>query len=201
MQATLDKKLASQDWVLDPSLVLYLPLHQLDGSSFMSKDKHGHLCAVTGALWRPNGHYFDGSDDYIDCGDSSALTITSGTIEVWAYRQNKAGGNNHWLVAGYNGGGGYVYWTGGADTLAASAGTIHVNGNGASSATEERWQHIAVSGIALTAITNSLKVGTRHILLAGNYFEGYIGEVRIYNRALTPLEIQHNYQATKWRYR
>ena len=32
-------------------------------------------------------------------------------------------------------------------------------------------------------------------------FTGKIGEVRIYNRALTSLEIQHNYLATKWRYR
>ncbi len=30
---------------------------------------------------------------------------------------------------------------------------------------------------------------------------GNIDEVRIYSRALTPLEIQHNYLATKWRYR
>ena len=36
---------------------------------------------------------------------------------------------------------------------------------------------------------------------AGAYkFNGIIGEARIYNRALTPLEIQHNYQITKWRY-
>ena len=31
-------------------------------------------------------------------------------------------------------------------------------------------------------------------------WNGLIDEVRIYNRALTPLEIQHNYLATKWRY-
>ena len=33
------------------------------------------------------------------------------------------------------------------------------------------------------------------------YFtEGIIGEVSIYNRALTPQEIQHNYLTTRWRY-
>jgi len=31
-------------------------------------------------------------------------------------------------------------------------------------------------------------------------FDGRIGEVRLYNRALTPLEIENNYLATKWRY-
>ena len=32
------------------------------------------------------------------------------------------------------------------------------------------------------------------------YFKGLIGDVRVYNRALTPLEIQRIYLATKWRY-
>ena len=36
---------------------------------------------------------------------------------------------------------------------------------------------------------------------AGAFLPGIIGEIRIYNRALTPGEIQHNYLATKWRYR
>ena len=38
----------------DPSLVLYLPLGELDGDKFMSRDAYGHLCAVTGATWTPN---------------------------------------------------------------------------------------------------------------------------------------------------
>ena len=53
------------NFIFDPSLVLYLPLYQLDGASFVSKDAHGHLCSVTGALWRPNGRWFDGTDDTI----------------------------------------------------------------------------------------------------------------------------------------
>ncbi len=32
------------------------------------------------------------------------------------------------------------------------------------------------------------------------HITGHIGEVRIYNRALTPQEIQHNYLTTRWRY-
>lgn len=33
-----------------------------------------------------------------------------------------------------------------------------------------------------------------------SYFKGTEGEVRIYNRALSPVEIQRNYLATRWRY-
>jgi len=54
------------NFVFDPSLELYLPLYELDGSSFMSKDACGHICLVTGALWGSQGRTFDGGDDYID---------------------------------------------------------------------------------------------------------------------------------------
>jgi len=40
-------------------------------------------------------------------------------------------------------------------------------------------------------------------LLAGgntNDFTGTIGEVQVYSRVLTPLEIHQNYLVTKWRY-
>jgi len=33
------------------------------------------------------------------------------------------------------------------------------------------------------------------------YLDGLLGELRLYNRGLTPLEIQHNYSATNWRYK
>jgi len=68
------KKRSLNKFIYDPSLVLYLPLYELDGASFMSKDARGHLCTVTGALWRPQGRSFDGSDDIIQ-----SLTV-AGTV-------------------------------------------------------------------------------------------------------------------------
>ena len=47
--------LGKRRFKLDPSLVLYLPLYELDGSSFRSRDAYGHLATVTGALWTPQG--------------------------------------------------------------------------------------------------------------------------------------------------
>ncbi len=73
-------------FVLDPSLVLYLPLYQLDGASFMSRDAYGHLCAVTGALWRPQGRWFDKLDDDINCGSAASIDNiwdSGGTLEAW----------------------------------------------------------------------------------------------------------------------
>ena len=52
-----------------------------------------------------------------------------------------------------------------------------------------------------TAHNLALTIGCRHESAAYDVFhKGLIGEVRIYRRALTPTEVQHNYLATKWRY-
>jgi len=76
------------DFIYDPSLVLYLPLHEKDGSSFMSRDAYGHLCTATGALWRPNGRLLDGLDDLISIPDSPIFTFTAGkpfSVVAWIY--------------------------------------------------------------------------------------------------------------------
>lgn len=72
------------NFIFDPSLVLYLPLYELDGGSLVSRDACGHVCTVTGALWRPGGRYFDGTDDRIDIGDN-AIGLTSNGITIIAW--------------------------------------------------------------------------------------------------------------------
>jgi len=211
------------DFIFDPSLVLYLPLYELDGTSFMSEDKHGHLCTVTGALWRPNGHYFDGTDDIITCGNNAALDLTSeGTIEWWAKwdgETNKffdlvkgASGTealNNYFVGGL---GGYRAGIGNGSTrnqIIADASTIL---NGTFQHWVFRWDGsylklfadcIEVKSGSQTingvAVSDILKIG--HTEPQATRFNGIGGELRIYSRALTPLEIQRNYLATKWRYR
>jgi hypothetical protein len=64
-----------------PSLALDLPLRKLDGSYFMSRDSYGRKATVTGALWRPDGRYFDGVDDYIELSDTF-MPITGSTSKT-----------------------------------------------------------------------------------------------------------------------
>ena len=210
------------DFIFDPSLVLYLPLHSLDGASLMSKDAYGHLCTATGALWTPRGRSFDGEDDYIDCGDNEGLDITNAlTIEAWIYPHN-IGGTGVWLDiiaknAAYrdfgiiNGKLHAVLHQGGSD--------YHYSSNVAPSVNE--WQHVAmtfsysankvkfyIDGVCVRTVganntkidisANTLYVGANSPIYS--LFDGLIDEVRIYNRPLTPLEIQRNYLASKWRY-
>ena len=63
---------------------------------------------------------------------------------------------------------------------------------------------LSVTGTVPASIFNSSRpvyIGAEPRDIPIAYFKGQIGEVWIYNRALTAAEIQHNYLATKWRYR
>lgn len=74
----------------DPSLVLYLPLWypapDISGAaSLLSYDKYRHTGTVTGAVWTPQGRYFDGTDDYIDCGRHTSLDMGTGDFTLIAW--------------------------------------------------------------------------------------------------------------------
>ncbi len=87
MVATLERIADPKDFIFDPYLKLYLPLYELDGASFMSRDAYGHLCTVTGAFWTPRGYSFDGGRDYINAGSHSVFTLGTldWTFEFWVY--------------------------------------------------------------------------------------------------------------------
>ena len=212
-----------QDFIFDPSLVLYLPLHQLDGASFISKDAYGHLCTVTGALWTPNGREFDASDDKITVPDHSVLDITDDlTVEGWVKLLN-TGGNNSVM------GKASTIWTQVSYLLQifnhehptfglSSDGGVpsYLDSNVVVEA--DSWYHLVgtfarpnrvifIDGVQKNSDSwdNDIHIGTADLYIGkytgtSNTLDGMVGEVRIYNRALTPLEIQQNYLATKWRY-
>ena len=206
----------------DPGCVLYLPLHSLDGASFMSKDAYGHLCTVTGALWTPRGRSFDGLDDDIDCGNAISLrNHNSMTIEGWLNINSVAA--NSPVVSKFNccnvglenciGVNGYKiqcqFRMNNADHLL-SGGTITLNA----------WYHIAVTltkgsqvlyldgqAVDSDTLAYDLDTATANTVIGRGYFRGatttasgLITGIKLRNRALTALEIQHNYLATKWRY-
>ncbi len=211
------------DSIFDPGLVLGLPLWQLDGGTFMSRDAYGHVGIVAGATWQKEGRYFDGIDDDIDFGNPSVLNITDGlTIAAWfrpsgmdehGYIVSKCNGNKS---SGYS-----LYLSGSTDQIQ----VIGTNGDSANSdavfVDDETWVHAAViaKGGQINFYRNAESAGnaSRTIadpsaskLMVGNrdsgttelvYFKGVIGEILIFGRALTPLEIQRIYQMTGWRYR
>lgn len=210
------------DFIFDPSLVLYLPLYQLDGASFMSKDAYGHLCTVTGALWTPQGRDFDGLDDWITMPSPHSL-LTSVSVEAWIKpdtTQPVSQGNVvckvyeyqlRWLNTEYVQAEYYTDSPVGWKTLT-SLGKVPNLTWGHTLITLEPSDSNTIVKIYINGkLDNQATLSGRPIawnpFTIGSYwtgnrwfYKGLIGEVRLYNRRLTPLEVQHNYLATKWRY-
>ena len=204
------------NFIFDSSLVLYLPLYQLDGASLMSRDAYGHLCTVTGALWTPSGREFDGVDDYIDVATHPILNIGTGDFSSGLWINWDIGKQG--VAVDFFGGdaGNFVFHKSEVNALHLSDGTDWPE-FGAKAVFGEWKQYFAVrkegvfytylDGGAITHFsanwninfaTNPLYIGRAHGFV--RYFKGPIGEVFFYNRALTPQEIQHNYLSTRWRY-
>lgn len=204
----------------DPSCVLYVPLWERDGNTFVSDDAVGRLCTVTGATWDIQGRTFDGTGNYIDCGtiSTSLQGDTPKTIIAWLYPNGilandfavaiGAPTTNESLLLGFNNAAGVT------KALVTTAGGA--NDNLGATITEQNWMMLAGLydapnlKISVNAGTQTLKnitstnTGSPATLLgkhsSGEHFHGIIGEVSIYNRALTPQELQQNYLSTKWRY-
>jgi len=214
----------TRGFIFDPSLVLYLPLWKLDGASFMSRDAYGHLCTKIGALWRPNGHYFDGTDDTITLADTASLRATVNTHEIWLKIGGQAAGAPTRRI---------IMVKHATDRLGLSITYVdatHVDMEfiadtaGAKSArvqnwvADNEWHHwVGTFDSTRTRLYRDAVLidtgdsddtwtdtGTTLKIMGGavgRYVVASMGELREYNRALTPLEIQHNYLAIKWRYR
>jgi len=225
-----------RDFVFDPSLVLYLPLYKLDGASFMSQDAYGHLCTVTGAVWRPTGRYFDGTDDGILVPPCAALDITAYLTVIGWINAAPASGTQA-VVSKYNFGDNQICWylageSGSSDKFKAQVSEVgdaatYKHYRSSVAVLDNSWHQVAFTwavgtltlfadgaeDISPTKVNDDTftsifsvedNIGIGASRSSGSWqheISGYIGEVWVYNRALTPQEIQRNYMATKWRYK
>jgi len=219
------------DFIFDPSLVLYLPLHGLDGASFASKDACGHLCTVVGALWTPQGRYFDGNDDTVlsPINDTIFNLTQAFTLIAWynpsaapatAKRllsvEGDAGGNQGICInvnQKQNGqgeaGAAAINFYGTDWRLAGASSLVSVGTWACLAGVYDRANLILyLNGIAqdtranTEAVTQTSNIRARlasHPTLGLNC-AGIIGDAFVYNRALSSLEVQRVYLATKWRY-
>jgi len=201
-------------------LVLYLPLWALKDSAFKSIDAYRHSCTVTGASWRPYGREFDLTDDNIKINVPS-WSFTSLSILIWCKRPAHDDTTFHdaigwgWDVSPYGVG---VYFRDTTDeynfkftnTAVASVATARAFTPDTWNLLSKTWDGTtAYDGINGTNYTGEAFSGTitpPTTLYLGrrtggeNWFGGDIGEVWVYNRALTATEILHIYNTTNWRY-
>jgi hypothetical protein len=163
-----------------------------------------------------NGFFtFDGSNDYINFGNSSTLQQTSGTLSAWA-KTSSAGGGYRGIIA-KQGSYGLFYTDSVLVTYdwAADAGrSTGIN------IADNTWKNVVLtyqSGVSngTSIYINGVLVLTTTITIqsqVANLFGGaeanasqfaacQISSFNMYNRALTAQEVLQNYNATKGRYR
>lgn len=206
--------------IFKPSLVLYLPLWKKDGANFLSEDAYGHQSSVTGAKWTPQGRYFDGTDDVIIVPNKSCLQIVDDiTIIAWIKPSaNRVegictkyiSGATSYLFrrldtqliqfAGHDGVTAYATSTrntvpiGKFSCVGSSKQggiqTVFINGN------VDNQENKGAYKIAIT--TNDVWIGKYY---DNTYvFTNLIGEVAIYNQALSPVEMRDWVSATQDKY-
>ncbi len=172
-----------------------------------------------------NGFFiFDGTDDYIDCGNDSSLSAIGGnsnvTASAWVYYTAYGGGGQGYSVITVKG----FPWTWLMEnefnrfTFRISAGGADVNVVDTSAHLLNTWYNVVgtydgsnmriyVNAILKNTRAQTGTLGTNTITAKiGTYqgtnynLNGRISQVQIYNRALTEQEILQNFNATRFRY-
>ncbi len=199
--------------------VLYLPLWALRGPKFKSIDTWGRACTVVEALRTNEGYDFDGTDDVIQAG-AWGWTGDVGTFAFWAKGHDTPPTTGQQLID-FRGGMAVLalQWSGGAAGKIAVFSGASADDWGVSTPTDVAYHHVvfvlsgtsadlyldnAKQGVTQTItafdIRNTTGVGIGALSSGGNAFDGEIGEVAIYNRALSAGEIDLMYNKTKGRY-
>lgn len=159
---------------------------------------------------------FDGLNDWVTVNDAGALDLATGmTLEAWVYPTANGGGSWRNVLMKERSGGEVYNLYANVDTnapavyvvRAAQSGTP-LDARGTSQLPLNAWSHLAATfdNSTLRVYVNGVQVGSRLVSgplldssgalriggnsVWGEFFQGRIDEVRVYNRALTPAEIQ-----------
>jgi fibronectin type 3 domain-containing protein len=196
-----------------PGLVAAYGFDETGGSTAADSSGTGNTGSISGAVSSASGKFgralsFDGVNDIVSVADSNSLDLTTGmTLEAWVNPQGadwrtvllkeRPSGLAYALYASTD--------TGRPSAEVRTATTAETRGP---AALPSGWSHLAttydgatlrlyVNGtqVSSQARSGSIEVGTGLLRIGGNlvwgeYFNGLIDELRIYNRALTATEIQ-----------
>jgi hypothetical protein len=184
------------------------------GTSTTDASGNGRTGTISGATWSTQGKFgsalsFNGSSNLVTVADAPALRLTTGmTLEAWVFPTLASGVRDVIIKEGpgadyYN-----LYarnWHGLPESNVLVSGSNRTAEGPALAA--NAWTHLAgtydgsavrlyVNGVlvATTNFAGSISTSTGALRIGGNtiwgeYFQGQIDEVRIYNRALTLSEI------------
>jgi chitodextrinase len=193
-----------------PELVAAYSFEEGTGSTVGDGSGRGNTGTIQNATWTTAGRYgkalvFDGSSR-VDIPDSASLRLTTAmTLEAWV---NPTSVTRAWRDVIYKGNDNYFLEATSTNGGAPGAGGTFGEVYGAAPLPANEWTHLAVTydmatlrlyvnGVEVSSVarTESLATSTHPLEIGGDsiygqYFEGTIDEVRIYNVARTPTQIQ-----------
>jgi PKD repeat protein len=199
-------------------LVAAYGFEEISGATVVDASGKGNHGTIKEAVRIPTGRYgkalkFDGVNDWVTANDSASLDLSTGlTLEAWVYPQSLTTGGKTVILKEQFGGAVYnLYANEDADLPISSFndGNYRVI-SGPEQLPVNQWTHlVATYDLQYQRLyVNGLEVANRRqngliqqasgvLRIGGNsmwgeYFQGYIDEVRIYNRALTAMEVNNN---------
>lgn len=191
------------------------------GTTVNDTSGRGNTGTISGATWSPAGRFgnalsFDGVNDWVTVNHSPSLALTNGmTLEAWVYPRSLLGWQTAILkeqTSDYA----YALYVNNTDVDKplgnVTIGSVGHSAVGRAQLQMNTWTHLAATydGSTLKLYVNgepvnhsasgSIASSTGPLRFGGNavwgeYFDGLIDEVRIYNRALTLAEIQADMNA------
>ena len=185
------------------------------GTTVTDASGNGNNGTVANGTWATTGEFgkaiqFNGTSTVVNIPDATSLHLTTGmTLEAWV---NPSTVDNNWRDVIYKANDNY-YLEATSDNAARPdagliAGGIYGDAYGTSALAANTWSFLAetydgatlrlyVNGVqvAATAHTGSISTSTNPLQIGGDtlygqYFRGLIDNVRVYNTALTPAQIQ-----------
>jgi len=177
---------------LTDGLVLW---YKMDESATPSLDSSGNgnsgtwynnTSAISGKFG--NAVDLDGTDDYVKSGVIAGNSFT-GTVSMWIYRDTSPSVSYLFDARGNPlTGSGYSYLN--SSAFVVSSGNVYVDGVSATSVGTGAWHHVVITGITLYA-PNYVAFGNS--LYTNFEVDGKMDDVRVYNRALSPAEVDQLY--------
>ena len=189
---------------------------EASGTTVVDASRYANHGTISGATRISGGRFgkatkFDGVNDWITVNDSASLDLTTGmTLEAWVYPtiwmsdwtaviMKEQPGQQVYALYGNSDRNQptTVLWVNGGERLASGVTQLPPNQWTHLAATYDgQYQSVYVNGtqVAMQAQTGAILTSDSPLRIGGDavwgeYFTGYIDEVRIYNRALTQAQI------------
>ncbi len=168
----------------------------------------------TGGL-RGNGLDFDGNDDFVDITSPDLSLSDQITVTAWMKPSTISGDNRQWIVEA--GDDAFMSYLASSDSdlqFRVDAGGSETTWDTGHTISTDTWQHVALvyNGSYMTAYVDGASAGTNpksgdlastgDVQLGGDagddgdWYNGMLDEVRVYNRSLTKEEVQYQYNTS-----